>query len=103
MAENFTVSGWAFAEGNKVKLIRVLIDGVSMPYLGSRTEREDLDIVEGALLDSQFPHLGYRYKIETGDLSPGAHTLQLELVSDNGEVTNSLITKFYFSPIPRPN
>lgn len=103
VAENFTVSGWAFAEGNKVDLIRVLIDGKSAPYSGSRTERTDLDIVAGALLDSQFPQLGYRYQIETGDLSPGAHTLQLELVSDSGEVTNSLITEFYFSPIPRPN
>ena len=103
VAENFTVSGWAFAESNKVELIRVLIDGKSAPYSGSRTERADLDIVTGALLDSQFPQLGYRYQIETGDLSPGAHTLQLELVSDSGEVTNSLITEFYFSPIPRPN
>jgi hypothetical protein len=103
VAENFTVSGWAFAEGNKVDLIRVLIDGKSAPYSGSRTERTDLDIVAGALLDSQFPQLGYRYQIEAGDLSPGAHTLQLELVGDSGEVTNSLITEFYFSPIPRPN
>ena len=103
VAENFTVSGWAFAEGNKVELIRVLIDGVSTPYSGTRTERADLNIVAGALLDSQFPQLGYRYKIETGDLSTGAHTLQLELVSESGEVTNSLITDFYFSPIPTPN
>lgn len=101
--ENFTVSGWAFAEGNEVELIRVLIDGVSTPYSGSRTERADLNIVAGALLDSQFPQLGYRYKIQTGGLSSGAHTLQLELVSDSGEVTNSLITDFYFSPIPTPN
>ena len=81
----------------------MLIDGVSTPYSGSRTERADLNIVAGALLDSQFPQLGYRYKIETGGLSTGAHTLKLELVSESGEVTNSLITDFYFSPIPTPN
>jgi hypothetical protein len=103
VAENFTVSGWAFAEGNKVELIRVLIDGVSVPYSGARTERADLDIVEGAKQDLQFPNLGYRYTIGTDNLSSGAHTLQLELVSGSGEVSASLFTEFYFSPIPTPN
>ena len=98
VGENFTVSGWAFAEGNRVEQIRLLIDGRPVAHTRSRTERRDLDVVEGAVLDSDFPNVGFDLTVRTGALRAGIYELKLELINSNGEISTSLPTEFIFYP-----
>lgn len=94
--ENFTVSGWAFAEGSRVEQIRLLIDGKPLTNTGARTERRDIDVVEGARLDSDFPMVGFSMQTQTETLKTGTYELKLELINSNGEISTSLPTEFTF-------
>ena len=90
------MSGWAFAEGSRVEQIRLLIDGKPLTNTGGRTERRDIDVVEGARLDSDFPMVGFSVKTQTEALKTGTYELKLELINSNGEISTSLPTELTF-------
>jgi hypothetical protein len=55
-------------------------------------------VVEGAVLDSDFPNVGFDLTVRTGALRAGIYELKLEFINSNGEISTSLPTEFIFSP-----
>lgn len=93
-ANRIEVKGWAFAENTGVSEIKVSIDGVAIRAGVKRTERADVEIVDGARRDPDYPLLGFSALLESGRLEAGSHSLEIVARNGAGEVSVSLSRQF---------
>jgi hypothetical protein len=83
------VAGWAFNQAIGIADIRVLIDGSRVSRANYGQQRQDVAAIYSSqtLTDPNSPMLGFSARIDTDQFSTGRHQLELEIVSNNGEVS----------------
>lgn len=83
-AEPLQIVGWAISEPFGVDTVTALIDGAVVPAVFERFAAEHVHAAWPDSHDPDLPRVGFRLRIEAGQLTAGEHRLEIE-VSPRGE------------------
>ena len=92
--DRLNIEGWAYKEDIGIAQIRAVLDGgrkVTIPY---GIARPDVVEANGISTDPNIPYLGFKFSLDTSDITPGRHFLQIETVSNDDEEESSPRTWF---------
>jgi hypothetical protein len=81
------VTGWAFNEDVGIQAVFLVIDDERLAQMPYGDARPDVVSAMGVQSDPGAPALGFHYELDTTTLTPGRHTLTVDLVNRAGTVT----------------
>jgi len=82
----FDVSGWAFKDGVGLSAVEVLLDGKPVAKAEYGLSSPGTATYWKISTDPQHPKVGFRARVDVGDLAPGRHWLGLRMHGRDGSV-----------------